>query len=49
MMGATATIVAGHQAKDLTIRNGRISDVNIHFDKNDDDDGKQMILAKSTH
>jgi hypothetical protein len=41
MMGATATIVSGHQAKDLTIRNGRIGNVNIHFDKNDD--------AKSTH
>jgi hypothetical protein len=42
MMGATATIVSGHQAKDLTIRNGRrIGKVNIHFDKNDD--------AKSMH
>ena len=42
MTGATATIVSGHQAKDpLTIRNGRIGNVNIHFDKNDD--------AKSTH
>jgi hypothetical protein len=44
--GATATIVFGHQAKDLTIRNGLIGNVlignvNIHFDKNDD--------AKSTH
>ena len=36
MMGATATIVSGHQAKDLTIRNGRIGKVNIQFDKNDD-------------
>ena len=39
--GAAATIVSGHQAKDLTIRNGLIGNVNIHFDKNDD--------AKSTH
>ena len=39
--GATATIVFGHQAKDLTIRNGRIGKVNIHFDKNND--------AKSMH
>jgi hypothetical protein len=41
MMGATATIVSGHQAKDPTIRNGCIGDVNIHFDKNDN--------AKLTH
>ena len=42
MMGATATIVSGHQVKEhLTIRNGRIGNVNIHFDKNND--------AKSMH
>ena len=41
MMGETETIVSGHQAKDLTIRNRHIDDVNIHFEKNDE--------AKSKH
>ncbi len=39
--GEEASAFAPDQAKDLTIRNGRIGNVNIHFDKNDD--------AKSTH
>ena len=32
MIGTTTAIIAGHQAKDLTIRKGRASDANIHFD-----------------
>ena len=43
MMGATAPTVTGqHQAKDLAIRNGRVSDVNIHFEDNDNDDGQNQ-------
>jgi hypothetical protein len=39
MMGSTAAIIAGHQeAKDLTIRDVHIGDVNIHFDNNNNDD-----------
>jgi hypothetical protein len=38
-MGATATTVASQrQAKDLVIWNGRLSDVNIHFEDKDNDD-----------
>ena len=36
-------IVAGHQTKGLTIRNGCVEDFNTHSDdneNNDDDDGK---------
>jgi hypothetical protein len=34
-----AHYLACHQAKDLTIRNVRVFNVNIHFHDNDDDDG----------
>ena len=43
-MGTAAPIIACHQAKDLlTIRNGHIVIVNIHFDDANNHDGNGYI------
>ena len=48
-MGTAAPIIACHQAEDLTIRNGHIVIVNIHFDNTNNDYGNGYIHVPNVY